>query len=175
MQYRAFWRPLDRAELPLLEAIRHVRRMGALHSLAGVVTRAAEHGLLWYLIAGLAAWRDQRRREQWIAAAGKVALVYGINTLLKLVARRQRPPVAELGTPTALSFPSSHAATSFAAARLYGDLVPAARPLLLAAATGVSSTRLHFMVHYPSDIAAGALLGDMAAQLLSSQQQEKPR
>ena len=175
MKYRSLWKPLDRAELPLLEYVRRVRRMGAADRAAGAIPHAAEHGLVWYLIAGLAAWRDERRREQWVAAAGKVALIYGINTLLKLVARRQRPPIAELGTPTALSFPSSHAATSFAAARLYGDLVPAARPLLLVAATGVSSTRLHFMVHYPSDIVAGALLGDATARLLSPQQQEKLR
>lgn len=166
MKYRSLWKPLDRAELPALEWVRRVRRMGVANTGARVLTQAGEHGLVWYGVAGIAAWRDEKRREQWIAAGVKVAAVYGANTLLKLVARRQRPPIAELGTPTALSFPSSHAATCFAAARLYGDLAPGARPMLYAAAAGITSTRLHFLVHYPSDIAAGAALGDAAARAL---------
>lgn len=167
MKYRSFWKPLDRAELPILEKIRDVRRMGVANTGAHVLTRAGEHGLLWYGIAGVAAWRDERRRDEWIAAGAKVAVVYGLNTLLKTVARRQRPPIAEVGTPTGLSFPSSHAATCFAAARLYSDLEPAAKLPLYGLAAGVASTRLHFLVHYPSDVAAGAALGEAAARALS--------
>jgi membrane-associated phospholipid phosphatase len=96
----------------------------------------------------------------------KVAVVYGLNTALKLLARRQRPPIAALGTPTALSFPSSHAATSFAAARLFSEIEPGARPLFYFAALNVVGSRLHFCVHYPSDLLAGAALGDAAARAL---------
>lgn len=167
MKYRSFWKPLDRAELPALEWVRRTRRKGAANTAARVLTRAGEHGLIWYGVAGVAAWRDERRRDEWIAAGAKVAVIYGLNTALKTVARRQRPPIAEVGTPTGLSFPSSHAATCFAAARLYGDLAPAARPALYAFAAGVTSTRLHFLVHYPTDIVAGAALGDTAARALS--------
>lgn len=147
--------------------MREHRQLGAADTAARAITRASEHGLIWYAVAGLAAWRDPRRRGDWLAAGTKVAAIYGANTLLKLAAGRQRPPIGEIGTPTALSFPSSHAATCFAAARLFGDLEPAARPVLYGAAVGIASTRLHLLVHYPSDIAAGALFGEVAGGLLS--------
>lgn len=166
MQPRAFWKPLDRAELPLLKAVERVRAGGAVEQASRLLSRAGEHGGLWYLIAGIAAHRDTSRRSQWTAAAAKVAAVYAANTALKAAAGRRRPPLASLGTPSSLSFPSSHAATSFAAARLYSDLSPGARPVLYAAALAVTASRLHFCVHYPSDLVAGAVLGDFAARAL---------
>lgn len=130
------------------------------------LTESGEHGALWYAVAGAAAKLDPRREREWLEAAAKVAGVYAVNTGIKYAAGRPRPELADIGTPTALSFPSAHAATSFAAARLYGELAPAARPLLYAAAIAMVASRLHFRVHYPSDLLAGALLGDSAARLL---------
>ena len=65
------------------------------------------------------------------------------------------PPLME--TPTQLSFPSAHAATSFAAARAYSGLLPAA--LLYPVAGVMALSRVYLGVHYPGDVAAGALLG----------------
>lgn len=166
LEYRSFWNPLDRAELPLLRIVERVRLGGGIERAARALTEAGEHGVLWYAIAAAAAGRDRPRRDDWLEAGAKVAGIYAANTAIKLVARRQRPELAELGTPTALSFPSAHAATSFAAARLFGELAPAARPVLYAGALAMTASRLHFLVHYPSDLIAGAALGDAAARLL---------
>ena len=68
-----------------------------------------------------------------------------------------------MATPTGLSFPSSHAASSFAAARAFGALVPGAPLRVAAVAMGLS--RLYLGVHYPSDVAAGALLGTAVGSL----------
>lgn len=167
MQYRAFWKPLDRAERPLLEWVVRVRRGGRIEQATWLISKLGEHGLVWYLIAALMARLDRRRSDQWLIAALKIAGIYALSTTIKFVARRHRPELSSIGTETALSFPSSHAATSFAAARLYGDLFPTARPLLLAGATGMTSTRLHFCAHYPSDLVAGAAFGDAVARLVS--------
>ena len=94
------------------------------------------------------------------------------NTALKLVIRRPRPQLPGLpaltGTPTQLSFPSAHAATAFAGARLYSRLgLPAAPLYVLAGAFALS--RLYLGVHYPSDLLGGALLGTgIAAVAVSS-------
>lgn len=166
MRYRSFWRPLDRAELPLLKVVERVRLGGSVEAATRVLTKAGEHGAVWYALAGLAAAVDRRRREQWLIAGGEVAGVYALNIAVKVAAGRRRPPLAELGTPTALSFPSAHTSTSFAAARLYGELAPAVRPALYALAAAMAASRLHFLVHYPSDLVAGAALGDTVARTI---------
>jgi undecaprenyl-diphosphatase len=90
-----------------------------------------------------------------------VAGAYALNTAVKLAIRRRRPRVRGLpplaGTPTALSFPSAHATSSFAAARAYSNLVPG-RPLYVLAA-GLALSRLYLGLHYPSDSLAGVALG----------------
>jgi undecaprenyl-diphosphatase len=132
-----------------------------------VITVAGEHGAVWYLVAGAAAVADPPRRSRWLRAGALVAALYGANTALKFVARRQRPPIAALGTETDLSFPSSHAVTSFAAAALFSSIEPRARLPLYFAAFNVTGSRLHFCVHYPSDLVAGAVLGELAGRAAS--------
>jgi membrane-associated phospholipid phosphatase len=161
------WEPLNRAELPALRWVSRVRLGGPVDRFTRTLTTIGEHGAVWYLVAAVAARRDPARREQWLAAGAKVAGIYLLNTAIKLLLRRRRPELAAIGSPSSLSFPSSHAATSFAAARLYGDLAPGARGALYAGAVAMTGSRLHFCVHYPSDLVAGAAIGDAAAALVS--------
>jgi membrane-associated phospholipid phosphatase len=166
VQYRSFWKPLDKAELPVLEWVERVRAGGVIAQATRVITEAGQYGAVWYAVAGAAAFRDPAKRDRWLAAGAKVAGIYAANTALKMVAKRQRPPIAALGTPTGLSFPSAHASTSYAAARLFSDIEPGLKPLFYFAAVNVTGSRLHFCVHYPSDLLAGAALGDIAARAL---------
>lgn len=168
MKPRAFWKPLDAIELPFLKWVERVRFGGIIERATGLITVAGEHGAVWYVIGGTAAFVDQKQRSNWLRATTTVAGIYLLNTLLKLVASRKRPPIASHGTPSALSFPSSHAATSFAAARLFSALAPKLKLPLYFAAINVTGSRLHFCVHYPSDLVAGAVLGDLAGRAARS-------
>jgi undecaprenyl-diphosphatase len=120
-----------------------------------------EHAAVWLALGAAGAALDRARRDEWRRGAFAVGGAYLLNTALKLAVRRRRPDVDGLppltGTPTGLSFPSAHATTSFAAARVYSTLVPAAP--LYALAAGLALSRLYLGVHYPSDSAAGAVLG----------------
>jgi len=133
-----------------------------------VFSRAGEHAACWLALGLAGAATDgarPARRAAWLRGAGLVAGSYALNTAIKFAVRRPRPqlPGLEPLTPTVtrLSFPSAHATTSFAAARAYGTLMPAAP--LYAAALALALSRVYLGVHYPSDILAGALLGTLLA------------
>jgi undecaprenyl-diphosphatase len=126
-----------------------------------------EHAAVWLLGGCTAAALDRARRRRWLRAVAAVGAAYATSTSIKLAVGRRRPALEDLpqlmATPTGLSFPSSHAASSFAAARAFGALVPGAPLQLAAVAMGLS--RLYLGVHYPSDVAAGALLGTAVGSL----------
>jgi membrane-associated phospholipid phosphatase len=145
---------VDRALLRLLRTRGHPP---ALDRAARLYARAGENGLLWFGIAALG--RD--RRAVRVVLGALIA-----NTAVKQVVRRPRPDLGpDLAplTPTisSLSYPSAHAATSFAAAGALGRSVP-----LYAAAGAMALTRPYLGVHYPSDVIAGALLGWALERLL---------
>lgn len=162
---------------PVLRTVGHVDRAG-MRWLRGQarsrrVTRVVrayshlgEHGAAWIVIGATGALVDGRRRDDWLTGLAGVGAAYVVNTSLKQVARRPRPDFADLPplipTPGPLSFPSSHSASSAAAAVGYGALLPRG-PLVVAAST-MAISRVHLGVHYPSDIAIGALLGATVAR-----------
>jgi membrane-associated phospholipid phosphatase len=126
-------------------------------------SRLGEHAAIWIVLGLTGAAVDPPRRGRWLHATRAVLVAYALNTVLKTVVRRRRPELEKLpaliSTPTSLSFPSAHASSSFAAARAYARLVPGAPLYAVAAAMALS--RVYLGVHYPSDIAAGALLGTL--------------
>ena len=134
-------------------------------------SRLGEHGALWLAIGYAGGLREREPRgRRWRSARRAVLAAYALNTALKFTVRRRRPSLPGLpplmGTTTGLSFPSAHAATSFAGALAYSRLGVAPVPLYGAAAA-MALSRLYLGVHYPSDVLAGALEGTAVAALLA--------
>jgi membrane-associated phospholipid phosphatase len=128
-------------------------------------SRLGEHAACWLALGALGAVLDPERRGRWVRGAGVVAGAYVANYAVKVAVRRRRPELDGLPAlspvVSRLSFPSAHATTSFAAARVYRGLVPAAA--LYAAAGAFALSRPYLGVHYPSDVVAGAVLGTLVA------------
>jgi undecaprenyl-diphosphatase len=147
------------------------RMLTALHARGGdprvaratrALSWAGEHAALW-LAAGLAgAAVDGARRGAWLRATALTGGAHVASMGVKRVVRRARPAhlTPLVRTAGRHSFPSSHAASAAAAAVAYGALGARAVPPLAAA---VCLSRLVAGVHYPSDVAAGAALGALAA------------
>jgi membrane-associated phospholipid phosphatase len=91
--------------------------------------------------------------EAELLAAG---LVFGIKESV----RRERPSTAETSNATGFSFPSGHAASTFAAATVLQQHLgyKAGIPTYLIASY-VAMSRLHENVHFASDVVFGAAVG----------------
>lgn len=120
-----------------------------------------------YLIMGLLIWALDA--ERGATFAGVCAFAFGLEVslywLLKNIIKRDRPAVA-LDSYQAwiipsdqFSFPSGHTAAAFVFAGLIAAFYPAFAPLFYLWACLIGLSRVLLGVHYPSDIAAGALLG----------------
>ncbi|WP_372907126.1 phosphatase PAP2 family protein [Saccharopolyspora indica] len=153
---------------PETVALRKVQ--GALAKPAVVKTARAmslfgEHAGGWLAIGAIGALVDRERRGEWLTAAAGVAVAHGASIAIKRVVRRRRPSDPEVqvlvGTPSKLSFPSSHATSTTAAAVLYGGLT--GKKLTPAVVPPMMVSRLVLGVHYPSDVVAGSALGGAVA------------
>jgi undecaprenyl-diphosphatase len=161
---------VDRRVYELIQGLPH-SRVGDRY--VSIVSDLGE-GLGW-VAAGIAiAWLGGRkgRRAGLATAAASLATTYVVQQRIKPVFRRNRPFVGRevlvVGIKTAdASFPSGHAASSFAAATALSTFYPKASPLVYGLATGVGISRIHLGHHFPSDVAVGSLIGIATGTLIA--------
>lgn len=137
---------------------------------------------LWYLVmAGVAAFvlvaffakfRSYRRRNIELFLVALISAViarYGITELIRFFYDRERPFEALEGVNQLVfhsgggSFPSGHAALSFAVASVISFYYPKTSILFFLAALSIGFGRIAAGVHWPSDILGGALVGIVTA------------
>ena len=112
-----------------------------------------------------------RRRDAYFRAVKIVLATLAANTVVKQTVRRARPVLEEelpALTPvlSGRSYPSAHSSTSFAGARALSAAGLPAAPLY-AVAVAMALSRPYLGVHYPSDIVAGAALGDAVGRFMT--------
>jgi undecaprenyl-diphosphatase len=150
-------------------AIRYVRKRlngDKIETVMTVLTRLGDLGLAWLAPAAYMLSKDKYRRR-----GAELLVCFGLcvavnNLMLKNLIDRERPYDAMpwldtlVKRPRDYSFPSGHAAGSFASAyavaKGFGKKlgIPA-----YALASAISLTRVGVGVHYPTDVVTGAAVG----------------
>jgi undecaprenyl-diphosphatase len=156
---------------------RHIERWIVHHRAAWLnpvfetLSRVGTFGLVWVAIAlGLAlAWRRWGLLLLTVVAVG---VSDGATRGLKSLIDVERPsthyarPEPLVPAPNDTTFPSGHAATSFAAATILTAATPRYAPLWFLLALAIGFSRVYVGVHYPLDVVAGAAFGSAIALLL---------
>ncbi|MEO3974579.1 phosphatase PAP2 family protein [Streptomyces sp. CAU 1734] len=137
------------------------------------LSRAADHGLLWFgAAAGIAVLgRSARSRRAAVRGVASLALASTvINTVGKRSVRRARPLLDAVPVmrrlkrqPFTTSFPSGHSASAAAFAAGVALESRGWGAVIAPVAVSVGFSRIYTGAHYPSDVLAGAALGVGAA------------
>ncbi|WP_329124066.1 phosphatase PAP2 family protein [Streptomyces sp. NBC_01353] len=136
------------------------------------LSTAADHSKISLGVAAALAVVPGRPRRAALAGVGAIAVASAVANLVgKRVVRRRRPDreaarVAvgrHVPMPASASFPSGHTASAVAFATAVGVVLPVAAVPLGVLASAVGYSRVHTGVHYPGDVAAGAVLGVASA------------
>ncbi len=136
----------------------------------------ADHGKLWFTVAGVTALVGGKRGRQaaidGILALGLSSAV--VNQGLKAALPRPRPDrehyqvivARHVPLPTSTSFPSGHSASAFAFANGASGAMPELAVPLHVLAAAVAWSRVHTGVHYPADVLVGSLVGGSVGQIV---------
>jgi membrane-associated phospholipid phosphatase len=157
-------------DLRVLRTLRTRGHAAPVEAAVVVLAHAGEHGLVWHGLAAAGIAFDRERRPVYLHATGAVATALVANSVVKRVVGRARPALENLPALAPVisgrSYPSAHSSTSFAGARVLSTALPTAPLYGLAVAMALS--RPYLGVHYPTDVLAGALLGDAVGRLLTA-------
>lgn len=139
------------------------------------LSQAASHSKIWIALAAAMSLaggtKGRRTAVEGLAAVALTSLL--ANLVAKGLFRRRRPtdqvPEARsLPMPGSSSMPSGHTASAAAFARVVGAAYPRLRIPLTTLAAAIGFSRVYTGVHYPTDVAAGWLLGNGIGRLTHS-------
>jgi undecaprenyl-diphosphatase len=124
------------------------------------------YGFIWLAMALVLAL-TRRRPAIFLTVLVAYLAADLLDDVGKAIVPRHRPFETQLGPKSSThSFPSGHAATSFACATVLSYYAPRYRVPFFALASLIALSRIYNGMHYPSDVLAGALLGVLIALLL---------
>jgi len=135
----------------------------------GLVSISGNYGVVWYVVAAVAAWAAAGDAElalrRFAFVSGAVLACQGVTFFVKLGVRRRRPVEKDpsggehIRKPRSPSFPSSHASMSAVGVITLATLYPAWLWAFVALAAVLVFSRVYLRVHYVLDVLAGVALG----------------
>jgi membrane-associated phospholipid phosphatase len=144
----------------------------------GRLLRVMGYAPLWLLLGLVVAQHAPVARWRGGALALAPLLAGALAELLKVVLRRERPPLAAYGayvfrpwsvdlwSTKGLGLPSSHTMVAMAAATVLAHAFPKGRWLWYGLAVGCGLTRVAARAHYLSDVAVALIAGWIVGSVL---------
>lgn len=158
---------LDTAILNMLKPL----HSGMMDGIMLFFSRLGNFGFIWIVLCTvLLCFRPTRRIGAAIAIAMLVCYVGG-NLILKPMLARPRPFVVDptiqilMMPEDPYSFPSGHTMHAFAATTALGSASRKWGAVALLVAILIAFSRLYLMLHYPTDIFGGVILGVLGGLL----------
>lgn len=166
--------PLDKLDTELFLFINRLPHPPSLNRFFRFLTIIYRAGAAWYtLMLAILLWRPRVGKRLWRNVAVPLGLsIWLVEYPIKAYFRRHRPFIDLVQAivigrkPESWSFPSGHAATSYAGAWLLSRYLPRWRIPLYGIATLTAFSRIYLGVHYPGDVVAGSTVGVFFAWLL---------
>ena len=134
-------------------------------------TLLGEKGIVFIAAAVLLLFFKRFRRTGILILGALLVTFLCCEFGIKLLVERPRPFVTYpefqliISPPHGYSFPSSHAATSFAVAAVLCYCHKKLSAVFMLTASLIALSRVYLLVHYPTDIIAGMVLGSLLAML----------
>ena len=145
-------------------------RVAPLDNFFWLLSAVGRGGMVW-LAAGAAIAVARRRLRVFTMVLLAILIASAVtDQVLKPVFNRKRP-FKQLGgeviggRPGDASFPSGHSANAFAGAATFSQIAPAGAVAWWTLALAIAYSRVYLGVHFPLDVAGGALIGLASAWL----------
>lgn len=129
------------------------------------LTSLGNLGFIWIAISILLIISKKYRKIGLLTLAVLIVNTLLGEGLLKYIIERSRPFATYeslhimIPKPSSYSMPSGHTSASFAAAFMLAYYFKNIRVYIYSLASLIAFSRLYLLVHYPSDVLTGALLG----------------
>lgn len=136
-------------------------------------TRIGNAAEIWLLVILILFINKKTRKLAYFALAALALELALVELVIKPLIQRPRPFIGYdqiellISAPNSYSFPSGHAASSFAiVAFLYLNNIKY-KNILLFMAFLMAFSRLYLFVHFPSDVLVGIIVGTLIAYLVN--------
>ena len=164
---------IQKIDFSILEFLQSIHN-DFLNSFMHFFTFLGDKGFIWIVLTLFLLIVPQTRRIGIYLAVTLAVLTLVNEVGIKSIFQRNRPFIQQpllfetiIPRPSGYSFPSSHAASSFASAT---SIYKFNKPIGIAAyiiAGIIALSRIYFGVHFPTDIIVGALVGVITALIIN--------
>lgn len=158
----------------ILISIYNKFRSNRLDKIMSRITLLGDYGFIWIAISIILLTTKKYRNAGEMCILGLMLTSILGEGIIKHFVQRERPDIKRtsivllIKEPLTYSFPSGHTASSFAAAGILSSQINMLLIPVFVLAFLIAFSRLYLMVHYPSDVLIGIVLGLLCSNIIQN-------